>query len=329
MMNKTNNPKIELHLHLEGGAPPSLIQQIAKEKNVDISSIFSEDGNYLFRDFTHFLSVYEAATSVLTSPKDFYRLTKSVLEQSSQNGVTYTETFLSPDFCGSADVIAWRDYLAAIEEAATEAKKDWGITMQGIVTCIRHFGPNKAKSAALCAAETAGDFIRGFGMAGAETVGTQGDYACSFDLAREAGLKLTTHAGEWGGAESVRQAIQDLNVERLGHGVQVIEDPALVEEVIDRGITLEVCPSSNVALSIFPHIKSHPIAALREMGVKVTVSTDDPPFFHTTMCREYELLTDAFNWSDADFKELNKTAINAAFCDDETKVRLLKELDTE
>jgi len=328
-MSTAKDPKIELHLHLEGGAPPSFIRQLSKEKGIDISGIFDEDGHYLFRDFTHFLSVYEAATSVLTSPADFCRLTKAVLEQSAQNGVIYTEAFLSPDFCGGADVTAWRDYLGAIEDAASEAEKEWGITMRGIITCIRHFGPEQAKSAALCAAETAGDFIRGFGMGGDETVGTQGDYAYSFDLAREAGLKLTTHAGEWGGSESVRQAISDLNVERLGHGVQVIVDPALVQEVIERGITLEVCPGSNVALSIFPKVKSHPIASLREKGVKVTVSTDDPPFFHTTMCREYELLTDAFSWDDGDFEELNKTAINAAFCDDETKARLLKELEIE
>jgi adenosine deaminase len=143
--------------------------------------------------------------------------------------------------------------------------------------------------------------------------------------------RIELHLHLEGGAPPglIQQMAKEKNVERLDHGVQVIQDRALVEEVIDRGITLEVCPSSNVALSIFPHIKSHPIAALTEMGVKVTVSTDDPPFSHTTMCQEYELLNDAFNWSDADFKELNKTAINAAFCDDETKVRLLKELDTE
>ena len=328
-MNKINGPKIELHLHLEGGAPPSLIHQMSKEKNIDISGIFTKDGHYFFRDFTHFLSVYEAATSVLTSSDDFYRLTKAVLEQSAQNGVIYTETFLSPDFCGGADVIAWHDYLAAIKEAATEAEKEWGITMRGIVTCIRHFGPDKARSVAFYAAETAGDFIRGFGMGGAETVGTQVDYAYSFNLAREAGLRLTTHAGEWGGAESVRQAINDLKVERLGHGIQVIEDHSLVQEVIERGITLEVCPGSNVALSIFPNVKSHPIAELREMGVKVAVSTDDPPFFHTTMRQEYSLLANAFKWKDKDFQELNKNAVDAAFCDAETKVRLLKELDIE
>ncbi len=328
-MNITNEPKVELHLHLEGGAPPNLIQKISEEKNIDIRGIFSKDGNYRFNDFSSFLSVYEAATSVLTMPKDFYRLTKAVLEQSAQNGVIYTEIFLSPDFCGGSDVSAWFDYLAAIEEAAMEAKNEWGIAMRGIITCIRHFGPDKAGKAAQCAAETAGEFIRGFGMAGAETVGTQGDYKYSFDLAREAGLKLTTHAGEWGGPESVRQAINDLNVERIGHGVQVIEDIALVQELIERDITLEICPSSNVALSIFPDIKSHPISSLRNMGLKVTVSTDDPPFFNTTICREFELLSDAFSWKDEDFKELNKNAVKAAFCDNRTKVRLLKELDTK
>ena len=327
MRTRLEVPKIELHLHLEGAAPPAFIQQIACEKKVNISGIFDENGNYNFHNFTHFLSVYETATSVLTSPMDFHRLTRKVLEQSAENGVVYTETFLSPDFCGKSDIFAWREYLAAIEEAAKEAEKSCGTIMKGIVTCIRHFGPEKAKMAAICAAETAGDFICGFGMGGAETVGVQADFLESFDIAREAGLCVTTHAGEWGGPESVRQAIFDLNVRRIGHGVQAIEDQSLVHELIDKDITLEVCPGSNVALKIYPNTRAHPIASLRAMGVKVSVSTDDPPFFNTSMREEYYKLSEAFGWDSEDFKELNRVALAAAFCDETTKKKLQKRWD--
>lgn len=329
MQSEFTMPKVELHLHLEGAAPPALIQQMAHEKKVDIKGIFDQNGHYVFRDFTHFLAVYEAATSVLTQPLDFYRLTRAVLEQSAAHGVIYTEAFLSPDFCGQAELGPWREYLFAIQEAAADAEKSFGIVMKGIVTCIRHFGPQKAKKASLCAAETAGDFICGFGMGGAETFGVQSDYLYSFDMAREAGLRITTHAGEWGGPESVRQAVFDLNAERLGHGVQVAEDPHLVDELIARDITLEVCPGSNVALKIYPDIRSHPIAKLRDRGVKVTVSTDDPPFFHTDMTKEYAALSHAFGWGKEDFSSLNKTAIKAAFCDTATKDTIIKRLDAE
>lgn len=320
-------PKVELHLHHEGAAPPDFIRQLAHEKKVDLSGIFAPDGGYAFRDFAHFLSVYEEACTVLTGPEEFRRLTLAILHESAQNGVVYSETFLSPDFCGDGDLAAWRDYLAAIQDAAAEAEAKWGITLRGIVTCVRHFGPEKAKAAAFCAAETAGDWITGFGMGGNESVGRQGDFSWSFDCAREAGLRLTTHAGEFGGPESVRDAIRDLGVERVGHGVRATEDPELVRELADKEIVLEVCPGSNVVLGLYPDFAAHPIARLREAGVKVTVSTDDPPFFHTTMRREYEMLQDAFGWSGEDFAAINETAISAAFCSDDTRQRVRKSME--
>jgi adenosine deaminase len=223
---------------------------------------------------------------------------------------------------------AWRDYLAAIQDAADEAEEKLGITLRGIVTCVRHFGPEKARDAAHCAAETAGDWIVGFGMGGNEGVGKQGDFAWSFECAREAGLRLTTHAGEFGGPESVRDAVRDLGVERIGHGVRAIEDADLVRELADRGTVLEVCPGSNVVLGLYPDFAAHPIAKLRDAGVKVTVSTDDPPFFHTTMRREFDGLNKAFGWDAADFAALNETALAAAFCDDETRERVRARLET-
>ncbi|WP_372887893.1 adenosine deaminase [Shimia sp.] len=326
-MSVADLPKIELHLHHEGAAPPDLIRQLAHEKRVDLSRVFDQGGGYAFKDFAHFLQVYEAATSVLQTPEDYARLTRALLEQSAANGVVYCESFLSPDFCGGGDVAAWKEYLAAIREAAERAEADLGIILRGIVTPVRHFGPDRAKRSALCAAETAGDWIVGLGMGGDETMGRQGDFAYAFDMAREAGLRRTTHAGEFAGPASVRAAIRDLGVERIGHGVRAIEDPDLVRELADRRITLEVCPGSNLALGLYPEMARHPIARLRDAGVPVTVSTDDPPFFHTTMRREYDMLAETFGWQVADFRALNQTAIDAAFCCAETRARVLKKLE--
>lgn len=320
-------PKVELHLHLEGAAPPRFIRDLAAKKKIDISGIFDERGNYTYRDFWDFLKVYEAATEVLKTPEDYHRLTLAVLEESAASGVIYSETFLSPDFCGGRDLSAWREYLHAIREAADLAEKRDGIVLRGIVTPIRHFGPEKAKDVARCAAETAGDWIVGFGLAGDENICKPKDFAWSFHAAREAGLRLTCHAGEWGGPDSVRDAIRDLGVERIGHGVRAIEDLALVDEIAERGIVLEVCPGSNVALGLYRDFRAHPIHALRERGVKVTVSTDDPPFFHTTMAREYQKLAEAFDWDEGVFDEIARTSAKAAFCDAGTRDKILKKLE--
>ena len=319
-------PKAELHLHIEGGAPPAFIRGLAREKGIDISGIFDARGDYAYRDFWEFLRVYEAATSVLTTPEDYRRLTLAVLEESAAAGVVYSEAFLSPDFCGGGDVAAWKEYLHAIREAAEAAEAGLGITLRGIVTCIRHFGPEQARRDAVCAAETAGDWLVGFGIAGDERTGELADFAWAFDCAREAGLGLTAHAGEWKGPSEVRDALA-LGVSRIGHGVHAIEDLALVDELAEAGTVLEVCPGSNIALGLYPGWRQHPIGALYDRGVRLTVSTDDPPFFHTTMETEYARLAEAFDWDEGVFATLNRTAMEAAFCDAATRERMLKKLE--
>jgi adenosine deaminase len=321
-------PKVELHLHLEGAAPPSFIAGLAKEKHLDISGVFDDRGNYRYKDFWDFLKVYEAATSALQSPRDYQRLVLAVLEESAKSGVVYSETFLSPDFCGGRDVGAWKEYLHAMQEAADQAERDLGITLRGIITCIRHFGPEKARETARCAAETAGDWIVGFGIAGDEKIGAPKDFRWSFDCAREAGLRLTAHAGEWGGPESVRDAVRDLEVERIGHGVRAIEDLALVDELAEKGIVLEVCPGSNVTLGIYPGFKAHPINGAGPAGREGhDQSTDDPPFFHTTMAANTRSCTSAFDWDEGQFRRIARQSLDAAFCDADTKARIGKLLE--
>ena len=165
-------------------------------------------------------AVYEAACTTLQTPDDFRRLTLAVLQETAAHGVVYLETFVSPDFCGGGDLVAWKDYLAAMSDAAAEGEARFGITMRGIVTGIRHFGPDACKPAARCAAETFGGFVVGYGLAGGEMAGRPADYAYSFDIAREAGLPLTCHAGEWGGAAMVAETIRDLKVARIGDNMR-------------------------------------------------------------------------------------------------------------
>ncbi|SHI64330.1 adenosine deaminase [Wenxinia saemankumensis] len=319
-------PKVELHLHLEGAAPPAFIRGLAAEKGMDLSAIFRPDGGYRYEGFEHFLQVYEAACQVLTGPEEFRRLTLAVLEESASQGVVYTEAFLSPEFCGGGDVGAWREYLAAIQDAAMQAERDFGITLRGCATIIRHLGPDKGRDTARCAVETAGDFLTGFGLAGAEMMGRPGDYAWSFDAAREAGLRLTAHAGEWGGPDMVADTIRDLKVERIGHGINAIRDLALVDDIAEKGIVLEVCPGSNVFLGAVPSWKDHPLPKLMARGVKCTVSTDDPPFFHTTMSNEYDMLEQVFDFGESEFRHLAETGLAGAFCDEATRERVRKRL---
>lgn len=318
-MNANETLKTELHLHLEGAAPPEFIRRLAREKGVNMDGVFDENGAYLWANFVAFLATYERACAVLQTPEDFGRLMAAVLEAQAQHNVVYTEHFLAPDFCGGGDLVAWKEYLAAMTEAALASP----VEVRFIPTCVRHFGPEKARVTARIAAETAGGLVTGFGMGGDESQYTAADFAYAFDMAREAGLGLTSHAGEVEGPHSVAQTLDALRPSRIGHGVRSIENPDLVRRLAGEGVVLETCPGSNIALSIYPNLQAHPIAALRAAGVPVTVSTDDPPYFHTDMTAEYRALSEHLGWTQADFDAINQTAMKAAFCDDATRQRML------
>jgi len=318
-MNFSEIPKTELHLHLEGAAPPAFIRRLAQEKGVSMDGVFDENGAYVWANFVEFLATYEHACEVLKSPEDFGRLMAAVLAEQAANGVVYTEHFLAPDFCGGGDLGAWKEYLAAMTEAAETSP----VEARFIPTCVRHMGPEQAKITAQVSAETAGGLVTGFGMGGDESQFAAADFAYAFDMAREAGLGITSHAGEVEGPDSVRETLDALRPSRIGHGVRSIEDPALVQRLAEEGVVLEVCPGSNISLGIFADLKAHPITALRDSGVIVTVSTDDPPYFHTDMTSEYRGLSEQLGWTQDDFDAINQAAMKAAFCDEATRAKLL------
>lgn len=315
-------PKVELHLHIEGAAPPAFIRQLAHEQKVDLTGVFEDDGGYRWSDFSTFLQTYETACTVLRGPEEFYRLTQAVLAEQSAHGVIYTEHFVSPDFCGGGDLVAWREYLAAIFEGAARARDDHGIEARFIATCVRHNGPDKARVAAQLTADAAGDMLTGFGMGGEERYLMPADFAPAFAIAEEAGLGLTCHAGEIEGAAMLAATLDAINVSRIGHGVRAIEDANVVARLADTGVVLEVNPGSNIALSIYPDWPEHPIERLRAAGVAVTVSTDDPPYFRTDMTREYMMLNTHLGWDAARLREQNLVAMQAAFCDEATRDRM-------
>ena len=248
-------PKVELHLHLEGAAPPAFIRTLAAEKGVDLPGVFDARGDYAWADFAGFLRTYEAACSVLTTPEDYARLTAAVLAKSAADGVVYAEIFLAPDLCGGGDPGAWPDYLAAIVAGAAAAG---AIEARFIPVAIRHFGPERAEAAARRVAAAPSPFVTGFGLAGEERHGHPADFARAFAIAAEAGLGLTVHAGEVAGAESVRAALDALPVTRIGHGVRAAEDPELVRRIAAEGVTLETCPGSNLALGALPRLGGAP-----------------------------------------------------------------------
>lgn len=324
MTDWTGLPKVELHLHLEGAAPPEFIRMLAAEKRLDLSRLFDATGAYAWTDFADFLRVYEAACAVLVTPDDFRRLIATVLERSAAQGVIYTELFLAPDLCAGGDPAAWPDFLAAMGEGADAVP---AVETRFIPTAIRHFGALRAEAAARAIVSAPHPRVAGFGMGGEERFGAPADYARAYAIAGEAGLGLTVHVGEMAGPESVTAALDALPVTRIGHGVRAIEDPALVARLAEEGVTLEVNPGSNLALGLYPDWSAHPVDRLRRAGVTVTLSTDDPPYFHTDLPREYAALAEAFAWTPADFTQINRAALAAAFCDAPTRTRLLSQLD--
>ncbi|MEM9010476.1 MAG: adenosine deaminase [Pseudomonadota bacterium] len=316
-------PKVELHLHLEGAAPPDFIRELAAEKGVALDGVFGAAGNYQWTTFAEFLACYMAACSVLDGPEAFGRLTERVLEQSAAQGVVYTEIFVCPDLCGDGDPVAWAEYFAAITGSAEAAR---GINARFIVQAIRDFGPERAEATARLALESPRTSAVGFGLGGEERHLAPADFARAFAIAREGGLPLTCHAGEICGADGVAATLDAIAPARIGHGVRAIEDPGVVARLRETGTVLEVCPGSNIALSVFPDWPSHPVDRLRQAGVAVTLSTDDPPYFGVDLISDYAHLAETFGWTEATFAELNRTAARAAFCDEATRATILNRL---
>lgn len=318
-------PKAELHCHIEGAAAPSLVRRLARRHDIDLTGLFDAKGGYAWHDFASFLLAYGQASSVFRSAEDFHDLALDYFTSIANEGAIYGEIFIAPDIAG-ANGVSYDDYVDGLDSGIAEAERTTGIVGRMILTSIRHLGPHGVRALAERAAPH--PRITGFGLAGDETLHHPRDFADAFAIAREAGLGLTAHAGELAGPESVSAVLDHFSVTRIGHGVRAIEDPALVDRLAAEGIVLELCPSSNVALGLYPDIARHPYRRLMEAGVRVTINSDDPPFFHTTLGNEYRALAEAQQLDSAALLAATRTAIESAFVDEATRTSLLARLDT-
>ncbi|WPZ15245.1 adenosine deaminase [Nitratireductor rhodophyticola] len=318
-------PKAELHCHIEGAASPDLVLSQARKYGVDTSD-FLRDGAYHWYDFTSFLAAYDAAANLFRSEEDYALLAEDYLMGLSREGAVYSEIFTSPDHAERAG-LSRMAYTNALGEGIERARAATGIEGRIIITGVRHFGAGAVEDAARFAAACGHRLVTGFGMAGDERFGNMRDYENAFEIAREAGLGLTVHAGEFGGWESVEAALNHIRPARIGHGVRAIENPDLVRRLAEEGAVLEVCPVSNIVLKVYPDYASHPLPALLGAGCRITLNSDDPPHFHTSLGHEYQVAREHFGLDDATLRSLTRTAIEAAFVDETTRTRLLGILD--
>jgi adenosine deaminase len=317
--------KAELHLHIEGGASPALALELARKYNVDTSE-FILNGSYVWSDFTTFVRCYDFVAELFRSEEDFALLAETYLTSIAEAGAIYGELFVAPDQGVTAGIGA-DAYINAIGEGMERAKARTGIESRMVIIGVRHFGVEKVIGAAQYASRRPHPLISGFSMAGEERMGRVADYVRAFDIARDAGLGITIHAGELCGAFSVRDALDLVQPDRIGHGVRAIEDMDLVHRLADLGTVLEVCPGSNIALKVFEDFKAHPLRDFVKHGVKVTLNSDDPPFFHTSLAREYDIASSHMGFDDDAINAMTRTALEAAFVDEATRARLLTGFD--
>lgn len=310
-------PMAELHCHIEGAASPRLVAAQARRYGVDVSGIVRGE-TYVWHDFTSFLAAYDLAASVFRTPEDYALLAEEHLGGLAANGAIYAEIFVSPDHAERAG-LSPAAYVDALAEGARRAEAASGIVCRMVVVGVRHFGASTVEAAARFAAHVRHPLVTGFGLAGDERAGEPGDFARAFDIARDAGLGLTAHAGEFCGAQSVRATLDSLKPSRIGHGVRAIENAGLVRRLAGEGVVLEVCPHSNLALGVFTDAASHPLRRLHETGVRATLNSDDPPFFATSLAAEYEFARARQGFGAAELLSFTRNAIEAAFVDEETR----------
>jgi adenosine deaminase len=316
-------PKAELHVHIEGTAPPDLIRRIAERNRMPVpDGVFETPDRFAYTDFLDFLRTYDRAASVIRTAADYRDVTYEYLARCARDGAVYVELIASPDHAALVG-LSDEEHFAGIAEGIDDAREDHGIESRILLTAIRNLGVENAIRVARHAASHPHPYVVGFQLSGDEESFPAGDYAEPFRIAAEAGLGCSAHAGEWAGPDSVRAALE-LPVTRIGHGVRSIEDPRLVGELTERGIVLECCPTSNVVLDLYPSYESHPLPRLAQAGVRVTLGSDDPPWFGASIGGEYAVCQEWFGFDDERLRGITRTAILAAFCDENLKQSLMR-----
>lgn len=324
--------KIEQHVHLEGTIAPELALELAGRHGVVFPDGFIKDGRYQWRGFDEFLSAYDLVAACVKSAKDYEDVIYDYLVRAAAQDVILVEMGYSPFHCKVNAGLEHGEAIEALVRGIKRAKAKTKIEARLLCTAVRYLGELDAVMIAEGMAQYLLDnpskYVTGFGLAGWEREDDVFAFTRAFEIAHEADLGLTAHAGENCGPVSVWNAIKAIPyLSRIGHGVRAIEDPALLEEIAQRGIVLEVCPSSNIVLEIFdgaPSMDQHPLPKLLESGVRCTINSDDPPFFFTDIEREYEIARDVFGFDESMLRDISSDALVSSFVQDEVKGRLME-----
>jgi adenosine deaminase len=328
-------PKIDLHRHLEGSLRLDTLAEIAIDHGLDLpGSDMDSLRPYVQvtddpRTSANFLAKFEVLRHFYRSPEAVGRLTYEAIADAAADHVKYLELRFSPQALSRVQGFPLDEVCDWVIEAARQASQAYAIQVGLIVTLVRHEPPELARAVAEVAFQRADQGIVGIDLAGDEVNYPSHPFRSIFKEAKEVGLGITVHAGEWQGADAVRWAIEEMSADRIGHGVRAIEDPNVVRLVQERSVALEVCLTSNLHTGVVRHMSHHPLADLDEMGVRVTLNTDDPSISDSTLTDEYQVAMQTLGMTYGALRRLILNAASSAFLPEGKREKLVNQFKSE
>jgi aminodeoxyfutalosine deaminase len=326
-------PKVELHLHLEGAVRPETLLELSQRKSgllvkVEEWIAARRVQRFQYQDFRDFLMAFKLVTLLIETPQDYALATTRLIEWLAEQNVRYAEITLA------AGVVLWKKQAVdavfeAVAAAAENAAARTGVRVKWIFDAIRHFGVDHAREVLRWAARYGSLGVVAFGLGGDEAGGPARLFTDVFREARDLGIHRVAHAGEACGPESIRDAIELLGAERIGHGLTAVQDACVMAVLREQEIPLEVCPSSNVCTGLIAKLEDHPLPRLLEAGLAVTLNSDDPAMFGTTLQEEFLRVASCFGFGPETLGGLCWNAVRASFLGEHEKWRLLGELKLE
>ncbi|MFG6667322.1 adenosine deaminase [Halomonas sp. HNIBRBA4712] len=319
-------PKTELHLHIEGSLEPELMFELAQRNGIelDYASVDEVKAAYHFDDLQGFLNLYYQGMNVLRTRQDFFDLALDYFKRARSEGVVHIDMHFDPQ-AHLIRGVALEEVMAGLLEAKREAESSLDLSVGMIMAFLR----DRPVEEALEVFEQAAPYhsrLDAIGLDSAERDNPPIEFKALFERARNAGIKGVAHAGEEGPADYIRQALDELDVVRIDHGVRCLEDEALTERLRQEQVVLTVCPLSNVCLKVVDRLESHPLPALLDKGLKITISSDDPAYFGGGLLANHIACHEAFGWEESTFQALNRNALEEAFIDEARRSELLERL---
>jgi adenosine deaminase len=324
-------PKAHLHLHFTGSMRHSTLLELAERDGITLPDALVEDWPPKLsaadeKGWFRFQRLYDVARSVLRTEDDVRRLVREAAEDDHADGGRWLEIQVDPSGYGArfGGITAFTDLVL---DAVADAARTVGIGMAVVIAANRTRHPLDARTLARLAAQYAGRGVVGFGLSNDERRGRTADFAPAFRIAERAGLLLTPHGGELLGPESIRVCLDELHADRLGHGVRVAEDEKLLGRIVEKGVVLELCPVSNVALGVYSDLTSVPLPELMAAGARIALGADDPLLFGSRLAAQYSTMRAAHELTDEQLAQLARSSISASRADDTTKTALLDDVD--